>query len=179
MVSVPVRVPVAVGLKVTFTVQAPDGVIVLLLHISDEKLKSPELVPVIDTAPALSIRLAVPVLVTVTVVGELDIPTVIVPRLTGLGENPIAGKVPAPLRLLLPLTEFGVSMTVAVALRDPIALGLKVADRLQFAPAASVDPQVPELTEKSLAFVPVTVMDDKLSVVIPVFSSSMLVGGPE
>ena len=69
MVSVLLRVYAAIGVKVTLIVQAPLGVIVAPVQVSALLARSLAFVPPIVTVEM--VRLAVPVLVTVTVWGAL------------------------------------------------------------------------------------------------------------
>ena len=69
MVSVLLRVHAAIGVKVTLIVQAPLGVIVAPVQVSALLARSLAFVPLIVTVEM--VRLAVPVLVTVTVWGAL------------------------------------------------------------------------------------------------------------
>lgn len=84
MRSVPVRVPVAVGVKVTFTLQAvPGGSVAGKPHVF-VWVKSPEAVMVISP------KLLLPVLLMVTICGLLEVPTAWLPkdRLAGQGVMP-------------------------------------------------------------------------------------------
>jgi hypothetical protein len=72
-VRVPDRLPVAVGVNVTLTVQALVGVTVAPVQASALLAKSPGFVPPIVTLEI--VRLAVPLLVTVTVLGALVVDT--------------------------------------------------------------------------------------------------------
>ena len=71
------RLPAAVGVKVTLSVQLPLAAMLppQLLAGLVENEKSPELLPVMDML--LMVKAAVPVLVRVTVRGELGDPTVV------------------------------------------------------------------------------------------------------
>ena len=73
--SVALSLPPSEGLKVTLTAQVPFGTIVWLLQPSDAIMKLGAPVPETVTAPAAKVRLAVPVLVTVTLCGVLVVPS--------------------------------------------------------------------------------------------------------
>jgi hypothetical protein len=67
------RPPVADGVNVTLTVQVPLGVTVAAVQVSALLAKSPTFMP--PTATVEMVRLAVPLLVTVSVCGPLGAPT--------------------------------------------------------------------------------------------------------
>src|SRR5207248_1424488 len=95
--SVPVRVLEAVGVKVTLMVQlAPAakvaGLVGQALAPVLVAVKSPE------AAKELMVKAAVPVLVSVTVIGALVVASSWLPKSRLVGANPTAGAVP-PLRL--------------------------------------------------------------------------------
>ncbi len=71
--NVAVRLPVADGAKVTLTVQLLLGVTVAPEHVSALLAKSPAFVPVMVTVEM--VRLALPLLVSVTVLAALVVPT--------------------------------------------------------------------------------------------------------
>ena len=65
-------------------------------------------------------------------------------------------------------------MSLRVAVRVPVALGLKVTFMTQLAPALSVAGGVPQVvldTVKSLALVPVMLQDKLMSVPVPVLET--------
>jgi len=90
MVSVPLRAPVAEGVKVKFTVH--DALGATVPPFTQEPVpvfaKFVELVPVIVKYGVAITCEVVPLFVTVTVIGELVVPTVWFPNATGLGLNP-------------------------------------------------------------------------------------------
>lgn len=142
-VRVPARLPAAVGLKVKLIVQLPPTATA-----AEQALvaaKSPALAP--ETATALTVSAAVPVLVTVTVCAGLVLPTSCPANAAGV-ERPATGAVPVPFRLTvsvleaLPDPELFESLMVNVPLRDPVAVGLKPTVTVQVAEAAKLVPQV-------------------------------------
>ena len=91
--SVALRVPVAVGLNCTLTVQlAPPAI--ELPHVFPEIRKSAGLVPAIENP--VNVTADAPVLSTVIDLAALVVPTVTVPKFSEVGEREIA--VPIPLR---------------------------------------------------------------------------------
>ena len=118
------RLPTAVGVKVTVTVQstpaASDAGQVVLWE------KSPLLAPV--TWKLLRVRLAFPVFVSVTDWEGLVTPIVRLAKVRVGGERVTAGPVPVPVRLALWMlfaTLLVLSVTVTVAVRAPGALRSK------------------------------------------------------
>ena len=95
--KVAARAPVAVGVKVTLTVQVPFWATLAPVQVSALVAKSPGLVP--PRLSVLMLSVAVPLLVTVTVWAELAVSRSWVLKATGLGEMVAAGPVPVPLRL--------------------------------------------------------------------------------
>lgn len=95
--------------------------------------------------------------VSVTVLAELVLPTVTVPRFK-LPEENVTGALPVPVRLtvwgLFPASSVNVSVPVAV----PVAMGENVTPTVQVAPAAILDPQVLLAIKKpALVTIPVPV----------------------
>jgi hypothetical protein len=161
--KIAVRSPVAAGLKVRVATQLPPAARVCR-HVSDTTLKSALsapalLIPVMLTAVA-------PVLVTVTVCGELTLPTFTDPKLRLPGTNCITVPVPAS------GTDCGLpgalSETETSAERLPGATGSKVTVMVQLAPAFKPDPHV-LLWLKSPAFEPPMLMLVMVNPVTPLF----------
>jgi hypothetical protein len=157
----PPRVPVSSGEKVTLTVQVALGISApALTHVSDSA-KSPAVVT------ALMLRLLLPVLVTMMLVGTLVVPTIWLPKLTLDEENPIPGVTPVPLSATMCVPALSEMVTVPV--RGPDATGLKVTPTVHVAlgvsglavtqpPVAAKSPlAVTLLTVKLLVPVSVTV----------------------
>ncbi len=118
------------------------------------------------------VKVAEPVLVSVTVCAALVVPTVWLAKASEVAERlaVVAGAVPVPVRV----TDCGLSEALSVMLRVPVrvpeAVGVKVTLMLQLAPAATELPQV-LVCVKSPLFVPVTAMLVRLSEALPVFES--------
>jgi hypothetical protein len=162
--SVPVRLPIAVGLKVTETVQlaftasvAPQVVV---------RAKSLGVTAVVDM-----FSVAVPRLVTVTFCAAVVVPTFTLPNDKVAGESETAGELVAPVPLRA--TDCGLpTKLVAIAsepLRVPEAVGVKVTETVQLEPAASDAPQVVADFAKS----PEAVME--LKVTLPACAVSVTV----
>lgn len=66
------------------------------------------------------------------------------------------------------------SAKVMAALRVPTVIGENLTPKVQELPAASVDPHVFALIEKSVAAVPVTAIPVKVTVALPVFCTEKL-----
>jgi hypothetical protein len=149
IVSVPVRLPAAVGLKVTLMVQVPLAA-TELPHVS-VSAKSPL------TAILVIARLTVPPLVRVIALAVLVVPTAWLAKASEVGDTVAELVTPVPERaavwgLLVPL-----SVTVTAAVRAPVAVGLKVTLMVHWAPAAKLVPQ-PFVWAKSALLVPVMAM---------------------
>jgi hypothetical protein len=150
------RLPPAVGLKVTLMLQlalaarvpAPTGQVVVWL-------KSPALVPV--SPMLLMVRGAVPLLVSVTLWALLLVLTCRLPKLRLEGLKVTAGAVPVPERPTVWGLPVALSVMATLAVRLPVAEGLKVTLMLQLALAARLAGQV-LVWLKSLALVPVSPM---------------------
>ena len=161
IVTAAVRAPVAVGMKVTFTVQLVeaanvDGLTGQFVVCA----KSPALVPVI--AMLLIVSAPGPLLVTVMACEVLVVFLVWLPKLSEVGERLTEGAAATP----VPLSEIDrglplpLSVTVTVAVRDPDAGGVNVTLIVQLDDPASVDGLSGQFVvcAKSEAFVPVTAM---------------------
>jgi hypothetical protein len=168
MLRVAVRVFSAAGVNVTLIEQFVPGVSVVLLQLLGAN--SAALVPVVVMAP--STRLAVPVLLIETVLAALVMPTVWLPKASVVADNPAAGAgAAAPLPVRPRTLVFGAALwpIVIVALRVPIAVGLKVTSIEHDAAGASeiAAAQVP-LRVNSAGFVPPSVTDDRTRLAVPV-----------
>jgi hypothetical protein len=86
------RLPAAVGVKVTLRVQVLLGVTVAPVQVSALVAKSPEFVPPSVTVEI--IKLAAPMLVTVSVWGALGLPTLCAPNVRLVGEKLTQGTMP-------------------------------------------------------------------------------------
>ena len=159
-VSVPFRVPVAVGVNVTLMVQvAPAATLVPQLFVCP---KSPPLVPV---KPILLMVNATPLLfASVTPCAVLVVLTLWSPNVSEVGAR-LGGAVPVAEMLAVCGLLLASSVTVRVALRAPVAVGVKVTLMVQVAPAATLVPQL-LLCPKSPLLVPVKVMPVMLNAVL-------------
>jgi hypothetical protein len=162
----PETVPTPVGVKVTATMHDPDAATGF-----EVEQVIPELAiakgPVM--AIAVKLRLELPVLVTVIVCAGLLVPTGSEGKVGG-ADKLTAAPVPVPVRLTLCGLVKALSVIVKVALRAPIALGVKVTLIAQVVPAAKLEPQV-FVSWKSPEFVPVTPMLEMARLRLPGFES--------
>jgi hypothetical protein len=132
-----VRVPLAVGLKVSVTVHVP--LTASVLGLSGHVLvweKSPVFVPL--NPMAVIVSGAVPVLVTVTDCVGLLVPTDWLRKVRLVGLRDTAGAVPVPLKDTVWGLPAALSAMEMLALRLPVAPGLKVTEMLHVLPAARV-----------------------------------------
>jgi len=111
---------------------------------------------------------ALPLLVSVSDCGELDVPTAGLPKLRLEGETVAFAAVPVPERL----TDWGLPVALSAMARDaarlPLADAVKMTLMTQFPPAATLEPQV-LVCVKSLALAPETEMLVTFKVAPPVF----------
>ena len=156
--NVALREPVAVGLKVTLTMQLELGLSELpqvLVWLKSERFVPLRLTPLMVT---LVLEL---VLVTVTVCAVLLVPTGTLPKLREVGET--LTMVPLPDSATVCGLVLALSLTLSVPLRVPIAVGVKVTLMVHLAPPARLLPQL-LVCEKS----PLVVMLVMLSETVPV-----------
>lgn len=158
-----VRLPVAVGVKVTLIVQLAFAA-TELGHV-EVSAKSPELAPV--KPMPLSVKLAFPELVRVSDWIPLVDPTEVPPKVSVEGETCTTGPLPVPLKLIACGLPGALSVMVTEAERLPMAVGAKVTLTLQFPPAGSELGQV-LVWLKSPAFVPDTATEVMLMAAVPV-----------
>src|SRR5437868_4633752 len=135
--SVPVRAPKAAGVKVTLMVQfAPAAKVAGLVGQAFAPVlvaaKSP------DAANELIVKAAVPVFVSVTVIGALVVVSSWLPKSRLVGANPTPGPVPFPLRGSVCGLPPALSSGENGPGRAPEAVGVKVTLMVQLAPAAKV-----------------------------------------
>ena len=96
-------------------------------------------------AMLLMVRVAVPLLVSVTACAALVVPTTWLPKLRLVVERVAAGPVvvaPVPLRLTVCGLPAALSVIERVPERVPVAVGVKVTLMVQLAAAATEAPQV-------------------------------------
>ena len=150
------RFPRALGEKVTLIVQFPPAATEPLQVLVCAK--SPELTP--PTAMLLTLRAAFPMLFTVTVCAALVVDNVWPVKVRLLAVRLTVGPLPAPVRLTdcwLPGKSLVLSVMIKVAVRLPVALGLKVTLTVQLVPPANELPQV-VVSPKSPGLPPVNAM---------------------
>ena len=166
IVTEAVRVPGAVGAKVTLRVQ--------LAPVATEVpqvltwLKSPVFAPV--KATLLMLRAALPVFVSVTGCTPLVVPRVWLSKIRLVTVRLTAGPLPVPVRFKLCGLRAALSVIVNTALRVPGAEGVNVTLIAQLAPAATELPHV-LVWVKSPGLVPVKVKLVMLKVTFPVLLS--------
>jgi hypothetical protein len=161
MTSTELRVPIAVGLKVTLMMQL--AVLARVVPHWFVVAKSPALPPAIPML--LMVRGAVPVLDSVTVWAVAVLPTWMFPNEIATVDTPAIGAVPVPVSDTDKGGEFELAMVIA-AVRLPFAVGLNVTLIVQFAPPKRLLVQV-LICQKSAAFVPVIVIPLMASVPAP------------
>jgi uncharacterized protein YqcC (DUF446 family) len=154
MVTDAPRLPAAVGVNVTEMLQLPPAA-----TLAPQVLvcaKSPGLVPA--TAMLVTVKAAVPVLLSVTDWAALVVPTfwLAYVRLPELSDT-IGTAAPVPERVTVWGDPAALSAMVTDAPRLPAAVGVNVTEMLQLPPAATLAPQV-LLCAKSPGLVPVTAM---------------------
>jgi hypothetical protein len=151
MLTAAVRVPLAVGVKVTLIVHlAPAATELPQVLVW---AKSPAVVPVIVILAML--RAALPVLLRVAVWAALVVLTDWRAKVRLVGERLAAGAVPVPERATVWGLPLALSLMLTQAVRVPLAVGVKVTLIVPLAPAATELPQV-LVWAKSPASVPVT-----------------------
>lgn len=139
IVSVALLSEVAAGLNVTLIVQlaaaaSVDGDIGQLLDCA----KSPLFVPVI--VMFVMVKGALPMLVSVETSAELVMPTIWLPKAKLDGDRLTA--IPVPVRFRVCGLPAALSLMVIVPVLDPLDVGANVTLMVQFAPAATLAPQV-------------------------------------
>jgi hypothetical protein len=161
-VTVAVRVPAAVGLKVISIVHlAPAATL-------DPQLlvwaKSLALVP--ESAMLVTPKVALPELVRVIVCAPLAAPTAWLMKVRLEGETPATEAVPVPESATVCGLLTASLAKVMAAVRVPFAVGVKVTLIVHLAPAATLDPQL-FVWAKSLALAPETAMFVMLKAALP------------
>jgi hypothetical protein len=131
--SVPVRVPTTVGVKVTLIVHflpAPSEVVQVLVCAKSPATDMPKIV----TA-------ALKLLVSVTEMGLLVVPTVRLEKLR-LVEERLTGSTPVPVMLMVCGLLLALSVRITDPVTAPVAVGVKVTEIVQLEPAGTSEPQV-------------------------------------
>lgn len=121
-------------------------------------------------ATELIVKVALPVLVSVTCFCGLTVPTVCFPKLRLDGDGVAAGARPVPVRLTVCGLPLALSVTLIDAARAPEAVGVNVTLIVQLAFVARELPQL-LLCAKSPAFVPVMPMLVMLNAAVPLLLS--------
>jgi len=168
-VTLAVNDPLATGVKVTLMAQlAPAATLVPQLLLC---AKSLGFVP--PSPMLLTLNAALPVLLKVMVCEELATPTGWFPKLRLVGDRLTTGLVPVPERA----TACGLPEALSVIAIDAVSAlateGVKITPIAQFAPAATLVPQL-LLCAKSLGFVPVSPMLLTLRAALPVLLKVMV-----
>jgi hypothetical protein len=141
------------GVKVTLVVQlAPTARLAPHVFVW---AKSPAFAPV--KAMLVMLIATEPVLVMVTICGALLVPCGMVPNATLAGETVAVGIAPVPERGTVCGLPAALSVNERLALRVPAAEGVKITLMVQLALGLKLEPQL-LVSEKSAAFVPVTVI---------------------
>jgi len=167
------RLPVAVGVKVRFTVVLLPGVTVIG-NVPEVKEKSVALAPV--TARFAITRLAVPLLVNVSTDAALDVPTGSLPRLRLVALRAMPGTVPVPESGTVCGLPLALSLITSEALRPPVPSGLNVTFTAVLLPGVTVIGKVPEVRVKSPLFVPVIAKFEITRLAVPLFVTVTGVG---
>jgi hypothetical protein len=176
--SVPVRLPTAVGLNVTVIAQLAAGASVVPLQLFAVSGNALALVPPMVAVP--NTRDPVPVFIAYTCTAYTD-PTRSCPKGTVVttpvpNVNDSAGTPPVPLSETTCGDPGALSATVSVAVKLPATAGTNVTEIEHEAEAANDVPHVLPDTEKSAAFVPPSVTPEIVRLPLPVFVSVVTCG---
>ena len=164
MLSEAVRVPAAEGLNMIAIVQLPPAA-TGWLHVSFS-VKSAASAPL--KAMLLMLKVALPVLLRVTVCAVLMISSGWLPKARLVGERLTRAAVPVPERLTVWGLPLALSEMLTAAVRLPLAEGVNVTLIVQLALAASDLPHVLLVSAKLLPLVPLTARLVMLKGVLPV-----------
>src|SRR5437763_12991764 len=117
------------------------------------------------------VKAAVPVFVSVTVLGVLAVTRFPYPTLFRSGANPAPGAVPLPVSATVCGLPPALSTTDSVPVRAPETVGVKVTSMVQFAPAANVAGLVGQAIGRAHVCTPATDIPHELMVAaaMPVF----------
>ena len=132
MLTLAVRIPIAVGLNDTLKLQVPLGLSVALLQLFGPTTYSPWFAPPRVNAP--STRLPVPLLVNTTDCAELVVLVVCEPNVSALVESVTAGAVgaaPVPVNETLDGLPAALLGMLTLAVRVPVDVGLNETLKLQ------------------------------------------------
>jgi len=158
--SVPVCVPVTVGVKVVLMVHLPLLARVVLQMLVWAKFPVVVMLEIV-TAP-------LKLLVSVKITGKLVIPNVTLPKPRTVGDN-VTGSTPVPVRVADCGLLLAFPLTVKVPLALPVVLGVNVTLIVHLVPAPSPLPQVLLCPKGVLA-----AMLERVSLTVPVFVNVIL-----
>jgi len=174
IVRTPVRVPAAVGVKVTLIVQlvpAFRGLLVVQVVPVVAKAKSPPLAPPIVRPVILSA--ALPAFVSVTVCAALAVVSNWAPKVRLVDDKLAAGAAPAPFRITSCGLLRALSVNLSTAFRLPAAVGVNVTATVQELVGAKLAPEhVSPLLAKSPGLFPASATAVTASAAFPVFVSA-------
>ena len=122
------------------------------------------------TAILVIVTVAVPVLVITTVCDALSVATSVEGNVRLLADRVTGAFSPVPLSAIVCGEPFALSVMVTAAIAAPLAVGAKCPWMEQFAPTASIVPQL-LANKNSVAFVPVTAMLVNVSAAVPLLVS--------
>jgi len=163
-VRLPERLPVAVGVNVTLIRQLPlaaTGAVVLQVVPLAATAKSPA------AAMLVKLRDTVPLLVTVTALAALVVPTCSLPKLTLVVLRLMPGAVPVPLKLTVCGLPLALSVSVRLPERLPVAVGVNVTLIRQLALAAMGELVLQVVPPAAIAKSPVAARLVKLKGAVP------------
>jgi hypothetical protein len=162
-----VLVPAACGLNLTATEQLEPAAR-LVPQLFEVTTKSAALLPLIETV--LMVRVPVPEFLRLTLwVLEL-VKSSVVGNVKDIGDRETAGAVPVPLRLVVCGLSLALSLTDKLAVRAPVALGVKVSVIVQAPLAVKVAGQL-LVCAKSAALTPVMKIELMARAPLPLFVS--------
>jgi hypothetical protein len=167
--KVPALAPDAAGSKNTPIAQLAPAATVF-----PQALSEPKSAGLVVTLLMLSV--AVPVLVSVTVCGRLDVPTYCAAKVRLPGDKPTIGPGVLPVKAMACGLPGALSVTLIAAAAFPFALGVKVTLTWQLAFAVSGEVQV-LVWANSLAFNPVTAIFEIVNVALPVLVKAIACDG--
>ena len=160
--------PATDGVNCTFTVQlCPALSPAAQLWVSGAK--SAAFAP--ERYSAANETVSVPVLVTVTVTGELTAPSTVLSKLMLAGDIAKVTTLTCPLSAIKWVPRAELSVSVMLAVRTPAAVGAKAICMVQLAPGSKPKAQVWVSGEKSLGLEPVSSREVMFRYVVPLLVS--------
>lgn len=143
MVTVPLRVPVAVGVKVTVSEQlAPAAKVPLVLPAAMQVLLCAKSVTVLAMPEIF--KVALPLLLSVTLCDTLVVPTAWEAKFRLAGERLATGPIPVPVTRIICGLPPPLSFTFSVELTVPAFIGANPMLMVQLAPAVTVPDLLPD-----------------------------------